>query len=315
MEAENEFNETSHSGGQDERFEERRPATARPKPAHVLVKASLAVASARVLLFACILNVACVLDIPDYDYADYSHSHASQEECDGIPSISGGLTCEVKDIKCTCYETPEPCEHEDLPAGFKEPVLYFEAECVISNSTPYQVELSWCDIDNCFCNEVIYAGGDERAVRMRTRGMGLVNPRSIKYFTLDANETRQVTADFSARDHAKLCNRMSSVKWQMLDRETLLTVRIMPDASGRTAMTTNAVAVSLGITFPRTLSLEDIGGCPQKWTDPLTGMTWTYTIFSKEVSLGSGCHDVIAVRRNTAGDLAIPAEIDGMPVV
>ena len=50
------------------------------------------------------------------------------------------------------------------------------------------------------------------------------------------------------------------------------------------------------------------------WTDPDTGLTWTYTISNGEASLGGGSRGATAVFKNTKGPLAIPSRLDGYPV-
>ena len=50
------------------------------------------------------------------------------------------------------------------------------------------------------------------------------------------------------------------------------------------------------------------------WTDPETGITWTYTVSGGNASLGSGGWNSKAVPTSTKGTLVLPAKVDAYPV-
>ena len=50
------------------------------------------------------------------------------------------------------------------------------------------------------------------------------------------------------------------------------------------------------------------------WTDPATGITWTYTVTGAKVTIGTGRWGTPAIPKSTTGAIAIPATINGCPV-
>jgi len=51
------------------------------------------------------------------------------------------------------------------------------------------------------------------------------------------------------------------------------------------------------------------------WTDPETGITWTYTVLSDgTVALGGGTNNKQAVQTSTTGSIVVPAQINGIDV-
>ena len=69
------------------------------------------------------------------------------------------------------------------------------------------------------------------------------------------------------------------------------------------------IIIGLGIVLLSVSVLADT------WTDPETGITWTYTVSDGEASLGSGLlGGSTAVSTNTTGDLLIPSALGGYPV-
>ena len=51
------------------------------------------------------------------------------------------------------------------------------------------------------------------------------------------------------------------------------------------------------------------------WTDPSTGITWTYTVLDDgTAALGGGTSSTPAVPASTTGDLTVPAQINGLDV-
>ena len=53
------------------------------------------------------------------------------------------------------------------------------------------------------------------------------------------------------------------------------------------------------------------GAWADTWTDPDTGITWTYTLSNGKASLGGGSDTSPAVPTSTAGVLSIPPALDG----
>ena len=50
------------------------------------------------------------------------------------------------------------------------------------------------------------------------------------------------------------------------------------------------------------------------WTDPETGIEWTYFVSNGEASLGSGTSSGTAVDKSTTGEIVIPSSLGGCPV-
>jgi len=50
------------------------------------------------------------------------------------------------------------------------------------------------------------------------------------------------------------------------------------------------------------------------WTDPETGITWTYTVSGNEANVGSGSSSSPAVPTSTTGEITIPSTLGGYPV-
>ena len=59
--------------------------------------------------------------------------------------------------------------------------------------------------------------------------------------------------------------------------------------------------------------LLSVSALADTWTDPESGITWTYTERDGKVSLGGGRY-VRAIPTSTTGDLAIPSSLGGYPV-
>ena len=218
---------------------------------------------------ACLLLSACVSHVQDADTMEVWDFLKDEEEMKA-DAIEGSLSCRVECIRCLTQGKQRPCssgcdDGEALSSAFAEPELSFKAQCVISNETPYKIDLTYRYLDVWFSERMFYANGEAgEAVRMETFEAGCIFApmETWGFFTLEPMGVCKVDAYFSVRDRAGLCKRL----------------------------------------FPR------------KWLDPRTGVTWTYTVFRNEVSLGSGYHDVCAVPERTSGELSIPDEIEGLPV-
>lgn len=50
------------------------------------------------------------------------------------------------------------------------------------------------------------------------------------------------------------------------------------------------------------------------WTDPATGITWTYTVSDGKASVGGGSLGSPAVSTSTQGAITVPSAIGGKPV-
>ena len=61
-------------------------------------------------------------------------------------------------------------------------------------------------------------------------------------------------------------------------------------------------------------ALVALGAWADTWTDPDTGITWTYTVSDGKAILGGGSSSSTAVQRSTSGTLAIPAKLGRRPV-
>lgn len=56
-----------------------------------------------------------------------------------------------------------------------------------------------------------------------------------------------------------------------------------------------------------------LGALADTWTDPETGVEWTYTVLDGEASLG-GSGSQTAITNDPTGVLSIPAALGGCPV-
>lgn len=270
---------------------------------------------------ACLALSACVprpLELDDMEEWDF----LKDEEARKAEAISGSLTCMVESIRCLSASNQCPVS-DACDVGVSsmtvpgERVLNFEAKCVISNRTPYKIDLSYWHIYAWFCERILYANGEHgEAVRMRTLDMGMPNPKDWKYFTIEPMGSGNVAVLFKAADFARLSDRLPEVKWQMQDElHGEVPVWIWTEATKPDHAYYDEESFRCETVFPKVLALEEIGAFPRKWRDPKTGMNWTYTVFRNEVILGSGYHDVRAVSVRTSGELSIPSEIEGLPVV
>ena len=50
------------------------------------------------------------------------------------------------------------------------------------------------------------------------------------------------------------------------------------------------------------------------WTDPVTGITWTYTVRNDKVLVGGGSYSTPAVPKTTTGTITVPSTLGGKPV-
>ena len=270
---------------------------------------------------ACLLLSACVSHVQDADTMEVWDFLKDEEEMKA-DAIEGSLSCRVECIRCLTQGKQRPCssgcdDGEALSSAFAEPELSFKAQCVISNETPYKIDLTYRYLDVWFSERMFYANGEAgEAVRMETFEAGCIFApmETWGFFTLEPMGVCKVDAYFSVRDRAGLCKRLKDVKWQMVDASD----RRMPVWvwEGNQVPDHSFCDQDFGfdVTFQKVLPLEEMGAFPRKWLDPRTGVTWTYTVFRNEVSLGSGYHDVCAVPERTSGELSIPDEIEGLPV-
>ena len=60
--------------------------------------------------------------------------------------------------------------------------------------------------------------------------------------------------------------------------------------------------------------LAAFGAWADTWTDPDSGITWTYTVSNGEASLGGGSSSSPAVPKSTSGSITIPQTLGGYPV-
>ena len=233
-------------------------------------------------------------------------------------SLAGGISISVESIACASSSDWES------DSCFRDPDISFVAECVVSNKTPHQLKIPWWHIDRLFSGQAIYAnGGNDEAVRMVTNPMSMPDEEGMKYFSMKTFSlkpfgSRKAEVAFVVSDYANLSRRLQDVKWQMLDRNDVMIPVVMQtqEQEGDVPFVhREEQEIHVEMTFPKTLPLEDMGGCPQKWQDPATGITWTYTVFHNEIRLGGGYEDLTAVSKETSGALEIPAEIEGKPVV
>ena len=275
-----------------------------------------------VAISVCFALSACVSRLQHFDDME-EWDFLKDEEERKAEAIYGSLSCVVESIRCLPQykqsSVSGACDDGvSRSVVSNEPLLNFEVQCVISNKTPYKIDLAYRHLDVWFSERILYANGEDgEAVRMRTNEKGgvFVPIDKWSFFTLEPMGARKVDAYFSVLEHAGLCKRLKDVKWQMLDasdREMSVWLwedNHMPDHSFYDQH------FGFDVTFPKVLPLEEMGAFPRKWLDPRTGVTWTYTVFRNEVSLGSGYHDVCAVPERTSGALSIPAEIEGLPVV
>lgn len=274
-----------------------------------------------VAISVCLPLSACMSHVQDADIMEEWDFLKDEKELEA-QAISGSLSCRVESIRCL-----PPRKHRSVPgsfvgggfrsAVFDNPELNFEAQCVISNKTPYKIDLAYWSMDCQFCERILYANGKNGdAVRMRTWDVGMANPKDWTYFTVEPMGCRKLEVVFTASDHARLSDRLAEVKWQMLDEpDGEMSVWVWSGEAEPDHSCYDAESFRFEKTFPKVLPLEEMGAFPRKWRDPKTGITWTYTVFRDEVSLGSGYSDVCAVPVRTSGELSIPGEIEGLPVV
>ena len=271
----------------------------------------------------CLSLSACMSHVQDSDTMEEWDFLKDEKELEA-QAISGSLSCRVEGIRCLppsnqCSDSSACEDDEPRSSAFDEPVLNFEAQCVISNKTTYKIDLTYRSLDGWFSERNLYANGKGgEAVRMKTRGLGcLLAPiEEWGFITLEPMGSCKVDACFSASDHARLCDRLPEVKWQMLDSaDRGIGVWVWEGGEVPDHSIYDRSVFGFEVTFHKVLPLEEMGAFPRKWRDPKTGTTWTYTVFRNEVSLGSGYHDVCAIPDRTSGELTIPAEIEGLPVV
>ena len=243
----------------------------------------------------------------------------------GIPMLAcaddctnGYFSCTVESIKCMSFKVYAPSDDESAPTNFCESAIYLEVQCVISNKTPYDVDLTRQCIDSLFDGEYIYANSEKGdAMRMTAYETDwYYNPKKQKYRTLKSKGCCRVKTRIGAGDSAELYKRLPAVQWQMLDHECIMmrgwirTDGVVPSHSIK-----DATRFEVEVTYPKLLPLEQMGAFPRKWRDPKTGIEWTYRVFRNEVVLGGGDGSETAIATDIAGALEIPAVIEGMPVV
>ena len=274
-----------------------------------------------VAIVVCLALSACISRLRDSDVME-EWDFLKDEEERKSESIAGSLSCMVESIRCLppckqCSASGICDDGGSRSSDLDEPLLNFEAQCVISNKTPYKIDMAYWYIYAGFCERILYANGKNgEAVRMRTWDMIMPNPKGWKYFTVEAMGSRKIKVVFSASDHSCLRDRLPETKWQMLDEpDGKIPVWVWSGEAEPDHSHYDTESFSFEKTFPKVLPLEEMGASPREWRDPKTGIAWTYTVFRNEVSLGSGYSDVCAVPERTAGELSIPAEIEGLPVV
>lgn len=233
---------------------------------------------------------------------------------------NGCFSCSVESIRCTSLsklDAPSDDE-EQVSTNLCESTLYLEVQCVISNKTPYNVDLTRGCIDDLFRFEHLFANGAKgEAVRLMTFVVGGTdNPKKRKYYTLKSQGRCRVRTRIGANDCSGLHRRLPDVRWQMLDQECIMMRGwIRADDTAMSHSEDDATRFEVELTFPKVLPLDQMGAFLRRWRDPKTGITWSYTVFRNEVSLGGGNGWEPATADNISGALEIPAVIEGMPVV
>lgn len=217
------------------------------------------------------------------------------------------FSCTVESIRYMSVSSTNHCRS----------VIDFEVQCVISNKTPFDVEMTRFYVDDLFNGEYIYANGEKGdAVRMTAgRRSWEPNPKKWKYYTLKSNGCCRVKTAIIVNDSTGLYRRLPTVQWQMLDTECVMRgwKRIGDEAPCHSKE--DATDFLVEVSFPKVLPLESMGAFPRKWRDPETGIEWTYRVFRNEVILGGGDGWETAIEKTTTGAIDIPSMIDGMPVV
>ena len=244
----------------------------------------------------------------------------------GIPMLAcaddctnGYFSCTVESIRSASANVFDPCDAEDTASSnFCESAIYLEVQCVISNKTPYDVDLTRQCIDSLFDGEYVYAKGDKGdAIRMTAyKTDWYYSPKKQKFRTLKSKGRCRVKTKIGAGDSTELYKRLHAIQWQMLDHECIMMRGWIRTKEGVTSHSyEDAMRFEVEVTYPKTLPLEEMGAFPRKWRDPKTGIEWTYRVFRNEVVLGGGDGWETAIEKETTGAVKIPAVIDGMPVV